>query len=79
MGRELRENAPAAKGSEEAGFTQFLTYESTLLDTQMCIHVFQTKKFSGIPWQAEGERRRCSHILLDTNLHGKVSGETKPI
>ena len=33
MGKELRENAPATRGSEEAGFTQFLTHKSTLLST----------------------------------------------
>ena len=31
MGEELRENVPAARGTEEAGFTQFLTHKSTLL------------------------------------------------
>ena len=33
MGKELCENVPAAEGSEELGFTQFLTYKSTLLST----------------------------------------------
>ena len=31
MGKELRETAPAARGSKEAGFTQFLAHKSTLL------------------------------------------------
>ena len=30
MVKELRENAPAARGREEAGFTQFLAHKSTL-------------------------------------------------
>ena len=29
MGNELLENAPAARGSEEAGITQFLTHKPT--------------------------------------------------
>ena len=31
MCKELRENAPAARGRQEAGFTQFLTHKYTLL------------------------------------------------
>ena len=31
MGKELRKNAPAARGSEDAGFTQFRTPKSTPL------------------------------------------------
>ena len=31
MGKELRENAPAARGSKEAEFMQFLTDKSSLL------------------------------------------------
>ena len=31
MGKELRENAPAARGSKEAGLMKFLTNKSTLL------------------------------------------------
>ena len=37
MGEELRENAPAARGSEEAGLTQFLAHKYTLLS--MCIYL----------------------------------------
>ena len=33
IGKELRENLHAARGSEEAGFTQFLTHKSILLST----------------------------------------------
>ena len=35
MGKELRETAPAARGREEAGFTQFLTHKSTLLSMKV--------------------------------------------
>ena len=30
IGKELHENVPVARGSKEAGFTQFLTHKSTL-------------------------------------------------
>ena len=33
LGKELRENAPLARGSVEAEFTQFLTQKSILLST----------------------------------------------
>ena len=33
MSEELRENAPAARGSEEAGFTHYLTHKSTPLSS----------------------------------------------
>ena len=35
--KEFRENAPAARRSEEAGLTQFLTYKYTLLSTKVGI------------------------------------------
>ena len=36
MGKELRENAPAARGSEEAGLTQILVHKPMLLSITYC-------------------------------------------
>ena len=38
-GKELRENAPAARGSEEAGLTQILVHKPTLLSITTVLHV----------------------------------------
>ena len=35
MGKQLHETAPAARKSEEAGFTQFLAHKFTLLISKM--------------------------------------------
>ena len=39
MGKELRENVPASRGSEEAGITQLLTHKSTLLSKSDAVGV----------------------------------------
>ena len=37
MGKELRENAPAARQNEEAGISQFLTHKFTLLSSAVLV------------------------------------------
>ena len=54
MGMELRENAPSARDSEEAGITQFLTHKSTLfsiLDLSFIHHHFNTPPLNETDFQ----------------------------
>ena len=55
MGKELRENAPAARQSEEAGFTQFLTLKSTLLSLPLLC--FKSGVFPSMPMVAMGRAK----------------------
>ena len=48
MGNELRENTPAASESEEAGFTQFLTQNSTLLRILFLVSFVATPRISSL-------------------------------
>ena len=56
MYKELCENASAARWSEEAGFTQFLTHKSTLLSI-----------LNLICWAAEEIRGQCFSCLFVLN------------
>ena len=67
MGKELRENAPAARGSEEAGFTQFLTHKYTLLS--MCIYLAlgRGKLFCSIPRRIYHSPDQVPFVKIDVS------------
>ena len=65
IGKELHGNAPAARGSNEVGFTQFLTHKSTRLSIVMAsgymVNFWLVPNETDIIFQGN---RHCTEIQL---------------